>query len=61
MTYHPRIVDRELAERLAATGAVVIEGPRGLRQDDHGATESSGYGYTREDGVQVVPIGALGP
>ena len=28
MTYHPRIVDRELAERLAATGAVVIEGPR---------------------------------
>ena len=28
MTYHPRIVDRELAERLQATGAVVIEGPR---------------------------------
>ena len=28
MTYHPRIVDRELDERLRATGAVVIEGPR---------------------------------
>ena len=28
MTYHPRIVDRELTERLQATGAVVIEGPR---------------------------------
>ena len=28
MTYHPRIVDRELSERLQATGAVVIEGPR---------------------------------
>lgn len=28
MTYRPRIVDRELTERLAATGAVVIEGPR---------------------------------
>ena len=28
MTYHPRVVDRELAERLKATGAVVIEGPR---------------------------------
>ena len=28
MTYRPRVVDRELAERLAATGAVVIEGPR---------------------------------
>ena len=28
MTYQPRVVDRELAERLAATGAVVIEGPR---------------------------------
>ena len=28
MTYHPRIVDRELAERLGATGAVVVEGPR---------------------------------
>lgn len=28
MTYQPRIVDRELAERLQATGAVVIEGPR---------------------------------
>ena len=28
MTYHPRIVDNELAERLQATGAVVIEGPR---------------------------------
>ena len=26
--YIERIVDRELAERLAATGAVVIEGPR---------------------------------
>ena len=28
MTYRPRIVDRELAERLEATGAAVIEGPR---------------------------------
>ncbi len=28
MTYRPRIVDRELAECLAASGAVVIEGPR---------------------------------
>ena len=28
MTYQPRIVDRELADRLQATGAVVIEGPR---------------------------------
>lgn len=28
MTYHPRIVDRELAARLQATGAVVVEGPR---------------------------------
>ena len=28
MTYQPRIVDRELTERLRATGAVVIEGPR---------------------------------
>ena len=28
MTYHPRVVDGELAERLQATGAVVIEGPR---------------------------------
>lgn len=28
MTYRPRIVDRELEQRLAATGAVVIEGPR---------------------------------
>ena len=26
--YRPRIADRELAERLAAAGAVVIEGPR---------------------------------
>ncbi|MDE2662597.1 MAG: DUF4143 domain-containing protein [Gemmatimonadota bacterium] len=28
MAYRSRIVDRELAERLQATGAVVIEGPR---------------------------------
>lgn len=28
MEYHPRIVDRELAERLEANGAVVVEGPR---------------------------------
>ena len=28
MNYHPRIVDHELTERLQATGAVVIEGPR---------------------------------
>ena len=26
--YRPRIVDDELAERLAATGAVVVEGPK---------------------------------
>ena len=26
-----------------------------------GVIVSSGYGYTREDGVQVIPIGALGP
>ena len=29
MPYRPRIVDPELAARLAATGAVVIEGPKG--------------------------------
>ncbi len=28
MWYYSRIVDRELAERLAATGAVVVEGPK---------------------------------
>ncbi len=28
MTYHSRVVDRELEARLEATGAVVIEGPR---------------------------------
>ncbi|MCY4399777.1 MAG: DUF4143 domain-containing protein [Gemmatimonadetes bacterium] len=28
MHYRPRIVDAELAERLAATGAVVVEGPK---------------------------------
>ncbi len=28
MTYRPRIVDRDLSERLQATGAVVVEGPR---------------------------------
>ena len=28
MTYHSRIVDRELSERLRGTGAVVVEGPR---------------------------------
>ncbi|WP_420633058.1 ATP-binding protein [Candidatus Palauibacter sp.] len=28
MTYRPRVVDSELAERLKATGAAVIEGPR---------------------------------
>lgn len=28
MPYRPRIVDRELEQRLGATGAVVIEGPR---------------------------------
>lgn len=27
--YHPRVADAELASRLAATGAVVIDGPRG--------------------------------
>jgi len=26
-----------------------------------GVIVSSGYGYTRKDGVQVIPIGALGP
>ena len=28
MTYRPRVVDAELAGRLASTGAVVIEGPK---------------------------------
>src|SRR6476659_5245405 len=27
-SYRPRIVDREFADRLAATGAVVVEGPK---------------------------------
>ena len=27
--YRPRVADTELAARLAATGAVLIEGPRG--------------------------------
>ena len=26
-----------------------------------GAITSSGYGYTREDGVAVIPVGASGP
>ena len=26
-----------------------------------GVIVGSGYGYTRDDGVQVIPIGALGP
>ncbi len=26
-----------------------------------GVIVSSGYGYTREDGVSVIPVGALGP
>ena len=30
MTYQPRIVDSELAERLQANGAVVVEGPRAV-------------------------------
>jgi predicted AAA+ superfamily ATPase len=29
MTYQPRVVDRELETRLASSGAVVIEGPKG--------------------------------
>ena len=29
MSYQPRIVDQELADRLASTGAVVLEGPKG--------------------------------
>ncbi len=29
MSYQPRIVDHELADRLASTGAVVLEGPKG--------------------------------
>lgn len=28
MKYQPRVVDRELARRLASTGAIVVEGPR---------------------------------
>ena len=28
VSYQPRVVDKELAERLAATGAVVLEGPK---------------------------------
>ena len=29
LSYQPRIVDQELADRLASTGAVVLEGPKG--------------------------------
>ena len=29
LDYRPRVADAELAARLAATGAVVIDGPRG--------------------------------
>ena len=38
-------VDRDRMGKPAALGVIV----------------SSGYGYTREDGVSVIPIGALGP
>ena len=36
MHYLPRIVDKELANRLASTGAVVIEGPKA-----YGKTETA--------------------
>ena len=45
MAYQPRIVDEELGKRLAAQGAIT----------------GSGYGYVRNDGIHVIPVGALKP
>jgi hypothetical protein len=102
-----RIVDRELTDRLAATGAVVVEGPKAcgktltarqvvasevlLDVDENARAAAAvdpalllagdtprlidewqlepaiwnhvatGFGYVRDDGIQVIPIGALGP
>ena len=43
-----RLVERVDAERMGEAAAL-------------GVVVSSGYGYTREDGVSVIPVGALGP
>ena len=40
MAYQPRVVDRELQMRLEASGAVVIEGPEGVRKDGDRLAES---------------------
>jgi hypothetical protein len=32
-----------------------------LHYRDSGIIVATGYGYVREDGIQVIPIGALGP
>ena len=47
MRYLPRIVDAELAERLAATGAVVVEGPKACGKTAtgrHAAASEVGWG-----------------
>jgi hypothetical protein len=79
--YQARIVDSELSARLAATGAVAIEGPKACgktaanlhrfaKQIDTdrcgppamlGVIVGAGYGYARDDGLSVIPIGALRP
>ena len=43
-----RLAERVDAERMGEAAAL-------------GVVVSSGYGYTREDGVSVIPVGALGP
>ncbi len=46
-TYRERVLDGEIAERLSAIGAVLIEGPRGLREDRVCDPEGSYYLPTR--------------
>ena len=55
---HPADAARSLPKRRLArrVDPERMGEPRAL-----GVIVSSGYGYTREDGVQVIPIGALGP
>ena len=59
MKLGPRKVEEGARNLLRLAGRVdleVVGPPRAL-----GVIVASGYGYTRPDGVAVIPVGALGP
>ena len=59
--YLPRVVDAELAERLSATGAVVVEGPKACGKTATAETVAASAAYLDVDATAREMVGRRRP